>query len=164
MTKNIKKPSNPKIIRKGKYFKVGIRDSQRVKLIKEAMNHMFDERNNQLEEAFYQEAVQYTEEILGTTRRMNITKDDDEEIMNKIFSRTEEVENEQEGAELSVEEVISGEEEERREREAEEPEEESETLSSEEVLALQERIQAEDQEEYERIRAELEEDEANNDN
>lgn len=42
--------------------------------------------------------------------------------------------------------------------------EEDETLDSEEVLALQERIQQEDQEEYDRIRAELEEEEANKNN
>ena len=163
MNKNIKKPVNPKLIAKSKYFKVGIRDSHRIKIIKEGMNHLFDLRNRELEDAFYHEAGQYTERIIGETRRMNITEDDNEEIVAKVFSRTENGERraieagarDQEGAEIEVEEVITGQEEEDLEEE-----EESETLDSEEVLALQERIQAEDQEEYDRIRAEMEEEEA----
>ena len=180
--KNIKKPASPKVITKSKYFKIGIRDSARVRIIKEGMNHLFDLRNRELEDAFYHEAGQYTERIIGETRRMNITEDDDEEIMAKVFSRTENGERraieddarDQEGAGLEDEELEDEElEEEELEEDLEEDleeepelEEESETLDSEEVLALQERIQAEDQEEYERIRAELEEeeDEANNDN
>ena len=150
-----KRPNGPKIIGKTKYFKIGARDSARVRLIKEGMNHLFDQRNAELEEAFLQEATQYTERVLGETRRFHLTEEDDEEIMNEIFG-----ENREEGAGVDLNEeaeIIDGAEEERLEREAEE---ESETLDSEEVLALQERIQAEDQEEYERIRAELEEEEA----
>ena len=148
--KNIKKPASPKVIARSKYFKIGIRDSARVRIIKEGMNHLFDVRNAELEEAFLQEATQYTERVLGETRRFHLTEEDDEEIMNEIFGENREEAEEPEEAE-----------------ELEEAEEESETLDSEEVLALQERIEAEYEEEYERIRAELEEeeeDEANNDN
>lgn len=152
---NNKKPANPKVIARSKYFKIGIRDSARVRIIKEGMNHLFDIRNNELEEAFLQEAAQYTERVLGETRRFHFTEEEDHEAMDVIFNN-------------NVEEVagaVAGlEEEEEEEEGSEEAEEESETLDSEEVLALQERIQAEDQEEYERIRAELEEEEANNDN
>ena len=153
-----KKPRNPKTIKQNKYFKIGIRDSARVRIIKEGMNHLFDVRNRELEEAFLQEATQYTERVLGETRRFHFTEEEDHEAMDVIFNHSIE-----EVAGLSEEEIIDGAEEERLERQAEE---ESETLDSEEVLALQERIQAEDQEEYERIRAELEEeeDEANKDN
>ena len=114
------------------------------------MNHLFDVRNAELEEAFLQEATQYTERVLGETRRFHLTEEDDEEIMNEIFGENREEAEEPEEAE-----------------ELEEAEEESETLDSEEVLALQERIEAEYEEVYERIRAELEgveEDEANNEN
>ena len=159
-----KKPSNPKVIPKSKYFRIGIRDSARVRIIKEGMNHLFNQRNNELEEAFLQEATQYTERVLGETRRFHFTEEEDHEAMNVIFNNSVE---EVAGAEAGIEEEELEEEleeEELEEEELEEELEESETLSSEEVLALQERIQAEDQEEYERIRAELEEDEANNDN
>ena len=149
-----KKPTNPKLIKQNKYFKIGIRDSARVRIIKEGMNHLFDLRNGELEEAFLQEATQYTERVLGETRRFHFNEEEDQEIMDVIFNNTNE-----EVAGLD-EEVAGLDEEERLEAE------EDETLDSEEVLALQERIQAEDQEEYERIRAELEEeeDEANKDN
>lgn len=78
--------------------------------------------------------------------------------MDVIFNNTDE-----EGAEVEEESVLAGEEEERLEAEADG---EDDTLDSEGVIELNERIQAEDQEEYERIRAELEEeeDEANKDN
>ena len=168
---NAKKPTAPKakLISRTKYFKVGIRDSARVRMIKEGMNHLFDTRNQELEEAFLQEATQYTERVLGETRRFQFSKEEDQEIMDVIFNNTNEEEPEamtdlaEEGAELEVEELIPGEEEERLEREADG---EDDTLDSEGVIELNERIQAEDQEEYERIRAELdeEEDEANKDN
>ena len=165
MAKDIKKPSGPKAISKSKYFKIGIRDSARVRIIKEGMNHLFDIRNHEMEEAFYQEALRYTEEVLGTTRRIHFTEEEDQENMNIIFGGTRaevgetvRIEEEQEGAGVETEEIIDGKEEERLEREAEEAEDE--TLSSEEVWELNERIQAEDQEEYERIRAEMEEEEA----
>ena len=165
MSKDFKRPANPKLISKAKYFRIGIRDSARVRIIKEGMNHLFDTRNNELEEAFLQEAAQYTERVLGETRRFHFNEQEDEEIMGVIFNNTNEepIINEEEEEE---EEIIDGQEEERLEAEVEQELEESETLDSEEVLALQERIQAEDQEEYERIRAELEEeeDEANKDN
>ena len=153
-----KKPANPKLIPKSKYFKIGARDSARLRLIKEGMNHLFDARNNELEEAFLQEATQYTERVLGETRRFHFNEEEDQEIMDVIFNNTTE-----EGAELVEEAVLDGEEEERLEREADG---EDDTLDSEGVIELNERIQAEDQEEYERIRAELEEeeDEANKDN
>ena len=137
-----KKPINPKLIGKTKYFKIGARDSGRVRLIKEGMNHLFDQRNHELEEAFLQEAAQYAKRVLEESRRVNTSEADDEEIMNKVFRRSEE------GA---IEEEIL----------EKEPEEESETLNSEEVWELNERIQEEDQEEYDRIRAEMEEEEAN---
>ena len=176
MSKNFKRPANPKVISKAKYFKIGVRDSARIRLIKEGMNHLFDVRNHELEEAFLQEATQYTERVLGETRRFHFTEEEDHEAMDVIFNNTVE---EVAGAGLEEEEIIDGaeeieeaeeeieeaEEEIEEAEELEEAEEESETLTSEEVLALQERIQAEDQEEYERIRAELEEeDEANKDN
>lgn len=148
----VKRPANPKYIPKSKYFKVSTRDSNRIKNIKEGMNHLFDVRNREIEEAFLQEAAQYTERVLGETRRIHLSEEEDHEAMDVIFNNTME---EVTGAGLDVEEIIDG---------AEEPEEESETLDSEEVLALQERIQQEDQEEYDRIRAELDEEEANNDN
>lgn len=153
-----KKPSAPKakLIPKSKYFKIGARDSNRIKIIKEGMNHLFDTRNHELEEAFLQEATQYTEKVLGETRRFHFNEEEDHEVMDVIFNNSVE-----ELAEEVEEELINGEAEERLEKEAEE---ESETLDSEEVLALQERIQQEDQEEYDRIRAELEEEEANKDN
>ena len=173
-SEKIRKPAGPKTIARTKYFRIGIRDSARVRMIKEGMNHLFNERNRELEEAFLQEATQYTERVLGETRRFHFNEEEDHEAMDVIFNNSiEQITGGEEGAEA---EVIDGIEEERLEREAEEgseeDEEESETLDSEEVLALQERIQAEDQEEYERIRAELdeeeeeeeEEDEANNDN
>ena len=170
----IKKPINPRTISKSKYFIIGARDSARIRIIKEGMNHLFDQRNAQLEEAFYHEALQYAEKIIGATRRIDFTEEEDQENMNMIFGGVEQnheedheamdvifnntVEDQVEGS-LSVEEVISGQEEERREAE-----DESET-DTEEVLALQERIEQEDQEEYDRIRAELDEEEkANNDN
>ena len=161
MTKNYKKPTGPKLISKNKYFKIGARDSARVRIIKEGMNHLFDQRNQELEEAFLQEATQYTERVLGESRRFHFNEEEDHEAMSVIFNNSLE---ELEGTGLEADEIISGAEE-RLEAEAERELEESET-DSEEVLALQERIQAEDQEEYERIRAELEEeeDEANKDN
>ena len=139
--KNIKRPVNPRYIPKSKYFKVGIKDTQRIKNIKEGMNHLFEVRNHELEEAFLQEAAQYTERVLGETRRLRLTEEEDHEAMSVIFNNSLE----------------------RTGLEAEQELEESET-DSEEVLALQERIEREDQEEYERIRAEMEEEEANNDN
>ena len=162
-----KKPAGPKVISKSKYFRIGIRDSARVRIIKEGMNHLFDVRNHELEEAFLQEATQYTERVLGETRRFHFTEEEDHEAMNVIFNNSvEEVAGLEEEPELEEPELEEGLEEEPELEEdlEEEIEEESETLSSEEVLALQERIQAEDQEEYERIRAELEEDEANKNN
>ena len=167
-----KKPSNPKTIKQNKYFKIGIRDSARVRIIKEGMNHLCDLRNSELEEAFLQEATQYTERVLGETRRFHFTEEEDHEAMDVIFNNSMEevagagLNEEEELEEQELEEELQEEEleEEELEEELKEPEEESETLSSEEVLALQERIQAEDQEEYERIRAEMEEDEANKDN
>ena len=139
-----KKPSVPKakLIGKTKYFKVSTRDSMRIKNIKEGMNHLFDIRNRELEETFLQEATQYTERILGETRKINFTEEEDHEAMDVIFNNSVEV--------LFGE----GQEEERLEKEAEESE-----TDSEEVLALQERIEREDQEEYDRIRAEMEEEE-----
>ena len=153
-----KRPANPKVIARSKYFRIGIRDSARVRIIKEGMNHLFDQRNAQLEEAFLQEAAQYTERVLGETRRFHFNEEEDHEIMDVIFNNTNE-----EGAEVEEESVLAGEEEERLEAEADG---EDDTLDSEGVIELNERIQAEDQEEYERIRAELEEeeDEANKDN
>lgn len=157
-----KKPAGPKLISKTKYFKVGIRDSARVRIIKEGMNHLFDERNHELEEAFLQEATQYTERVLGETRRFHLTEEEDHEAMNVIFNNSLE---EPGLEEVEEEAVLDGEEEERLEREAEEPEEESETLDSEEVLQLEEKVRKEYEEEYDRIRAELEEeDEVNKDN
>ena len=163
-----KKPRNPKTIKQNKYFKIGIRDSARVRIIKEGMNHLFDVRNRELEEAFLQEATQYTERVLGETRRFHFNEEEDREAMDVIFNNTiEEVAGgEEEGAGLDVEEIIDGEEEERLEAE------EDETLDSEEVLELEEKVRKEYEEEYERIRAELEEeeeeeeeeDEANKDN
>ena len=139
----VKRPTNPKYISKAKYFKVSTRDSNRIKNIKEGMNHLFNIRNHELEEAFLQEAAQYAKRVLEESRRMNTSEADDEEIMNKVFRRSEE------GA---IEEEIL----------EKEPEEESETLNSEEVWELNERIQEEDQEEYDRIRAEMEEEEEAN--
>ena len=152
--KSNKKPTNPKFIAKSKYFKVGIRDSSRIKIIKEGMNHLFDTRNRELEEAFLQEATQYTERILGETRRINFSEEEDHEAMDVIFNNS--IEELTGGAGLEVEEIIDGQEEANSEEETD----------SEEVLALQERIQQEDQEEYDRIRAEMEEEEAeaNNNN
>ena len=152
-----KKPANPKLIRRNKYFKVGIRDSARVRIIKEGMNHLFDVRNNELEEAFLQEAAQYTERVLGETRRFHWTEEEDHEAMNVIFNNSLEEPSLEEPSLEEAEELINGEEEERLEKEADD---EDDTLSSEEVWELNERIQAEDQEEYERIRAELDEEEA----
>lgn len=159
-----KKPK-AKLIGKSKYFRLGIRDSARVRIIKEGMNHLFNERNKELEEAFLQEATQYTERVLGETRRIQLTEEEDQQIMGVIFNNTiEEPEVEEPELEEPEELIIDGKEEERLEREAEG--DEDETLSSEEVWELNERIQAEDQEEYERLRAEMEEEEAeaNNDN
>ena len=137
--KNIKKPSAPKakLIPKSKYFKIGARDSNRIKIIKEGMNHLFNVRNRELEEAFLQEATQYTERVLGETRKINWTEEESQEAMEVIFNN-------------SLEEA--------------EDAEESETLDSEEVWRLNERIEREDQEEYDRIRAELEEEEKANKN
>ena len=140
---NNKKPTNPKYIARSKYFKVSTRDTSRIKNIKEGMNHLFDQRNHELEEIFLQEATQYTERVLGETRRINWSEEESQGAMDIIFNN-------------SLEEIISG-------AEAERELEESET-DSEEVLALQERIQQEDQEEYDRIRAELEEEEKANKN
>lgn len=148
-----KKPK-AKLIGKSKYFRLGIRDSARVRIIKEGMNHLFNERNKELEEAFLQEATQYTERVLGETRRIQLTEEEDQQIMGVIFNNTIEEPEVEEPEEL----IIDGKEEERLEREAEG--DEDETLDSEEVLALQERIEREDQEEYDRIRAEMEEEEA----
>lgn len=132
-----KKPSAPKakLIAKSKYFKIGIRDSQRIKNIKEGMNHLFDTRNHELEEAFLQEATQYTERVLGETRRINWTEEESQGAIDIIFNNS-----------------------------LEEPSLEESETDSEEVLALQERIEREDQEEYDRIRAELEEEEKANKN
>ena len=131
-----KKPAAPKVklIPKFKYFKIGARDSMRVRNIKEGMNHLFNTRNRELEEAFLQEATQYTERVLGETRKITFAEEEDHEAMDVIFNN-------------NVEDVII------------DAQEESET-DSEEVLALQERIEREDQEEYDRIRAEMEEEEA----
>ena len=155
---NNKKPASPKLIRQNSYFKIGIRDSHRIRIIKEGMNHLFDVRNHEMEDAFYFEALQYTERIIGETRRIHNNEEEDQEAMNMIFGGIEAIDQGE-----TEEEVISGEEEERLEREADG---EDDTLDSEGVIELNERIQAEDQEEYERIRAELEEeeDEANKDN
>lgn len=133
INKNNKKPAAPraKSIPRSKYFRIGARDSQRIKNIKEGMNHLFDRRNKELEELFLQEATQYTERVLGETRKIQWTEEEDHEAMDVIFNNS--------------------------------IEEESET-DSEEVLALQERIEREDQEEYDRIRAELEEEEKANKN
>lgn len=158
-----KKPRNPKVISKSKFFTIGIRDSARVRLIKEGMNNLFIQRNHELEEAFLQEATQYTERVLGESRRFHLTEEEDHEAMNVIFNNSFEEEPRLEEPGLEEEAVLDGEEEERLEREADG---EDDTLDSEGVIELNERIQAEDQEEYERIRAELEEeeDEANKDN
>ena len=142
---NIKKPRGPKVIPKAKYFRIGVRDSRRIKNIKEGMNHLFDLRNKELEEVFLQEATQYTERVLGESRRINLTEEEDHEVMDVIFNN-------------SIEEIIKGTDEERLEKEAEQELDDSET-DSEEVLALNERIEREDQEEYDRIRAEMEEEE-----
>lgn len=144
MSKNFKRPANPKLIPKSKYFRIGIRDSTRIRIIKEGMNHLFDARNHELEEAFLQEATQYTERILGETRRFHLTEEEDREAMNVIFNNSIEelTGGEQEGAGLDVEEIIDGEEE---RLEAEE----DETLDSEEVLELEEKIRKEYEEEYE---------------
>ena len=153
--KKSKVPKAPKakLISKTKYFKIGVRDSARVRIIKEGMNHLFTQRNRELEEAFLQEATQYTERILGETRKINFTEEEDHEAMDVIFNNSVE---DLFGEGLSAEdEIIDGREEERLEKEAEESE-----TDSEEVLALQERIEREDQEEYDRIRAEMEEEEA----
>ena len=131
------------------------------------MNQLFNERNAQLEEAFLQEATQYTERVLGETRRFHLSEEEDHEAMNVIFNNSIEeepgLEEVEEVEEVEEEAVLEGEEEERLEREADG---EDDTLDSEGVIELNERIQAEDQEEYERIRAELEEeeDEANKNN
>lgn len=137
-TKKSKAPK-AKRIPKAKYFKIGIRDSARVRTIKEGMNHLFTQRNKELEEAFLQEASQYTERILGETRRFHWTEEENQGVIEIIFNN-------------SLEEPML--EEERAEQELEESE-----TDSEEVLALQERIEREDQEEYDRIRAEMEEEE-----
>lgn len=162
--KNNKKPAAPraKSIPRSKYFRIGARDSLRIKNIKEGMNHLFDIRNRELEEAFLQEATQYTERVLGETRKIQWTEEEDHEAMDVIFNNNVEeiVGGESEGKELEADEIISGAEEERLEKEAEEAEDESETLDSEEVWRLNERIEREDQEEYDRIRAEMEEEEA----
>lgn len=158
----VKRPANPKVIARSKYFKIGIRDSARVRNIKEGMNHLFDTRNHELEEAFLQEATQYTERILGETRRFHFNEEEDHEAMNVIFNNNVEelAGGESEGAGLEEEEILDGHEEERLEAEAED-----DTLDSEEALELEEKIRKEYEEEYERIRAELEEeDEANKDN
>ena len=138
--KNNKKPAAPraKSIPRSKYFRIGVRDSIRIKNIKEGMNHLFDRRNKELEELFLQEATQYTERVLGETRKIQWTEEEDHEAMDVIFNNSLE--------KPSLEET--------EEAEAEESE-----TDSEEVLALQERIEAEDQEEYDRIRAEMEEEE-----
>ena len=152
-----KKPSAPKakLIAKTKYFKVSSRDSRRIRNIKEGMNHLFDQRNRELEEAFLQEATQYTERVLGESRKINFTEEEDHEAMDVVFNNSIE---DLIGEGLSTEEeIIAGKEEERIEREVEE---DSETLNSEEVWELNERIEREDQEEYDRIRAEMEEEEA----
>ena len=159
-----KRPANPKVIPKSKYFRIGIRDSARARIIKEGMNHLFDERNQELEEAFLQEATQYTERVLGESRRFHFNEEEDHEAMEVIFNNSIQ-EDSGTMADLTVEEVLDGAEEEQLEEEAEL---DDETMNSEEVWELNERIQAEDQEEYERIRAEMEEeeeeDEANKDN
>ena len=128
------------------------------------MNHLFDERNQELEEAFLQEATQYTERVLGESRRFHFNEEEDHEAMEVIFNNSIQ-EDSGTMADLTVEEVLDGAEEEQLEEEAEL---DDETMNSEEVWELNERIQAEDQEEYERIRAEMEEeeeeDEANKDN
>ena len=152
---NIKsKAPKVKLIPKYKYFRIGTRDTIRIKNIKEGMNHLFTQRNRELEEAFLQEATQYTERILGETRKIQFTEEEDHEAMDVIFNNSIE-----EVAELN-EEIINGEEEERLEKEADD----DDTLDSDGVLELQERIQREDQEEYDRIRAELDEEEANKNN
>ena len=157
MSKNYKKPANPKTITRSKYFKIGARDSHRVRIIKEGMNHLFDIRNHELEEAFLQEAAQYTERVLGETRRFHWTEEEDHEAMGVIFNNSLEQPSLEESTLEEAEELINEEEEERLQAEADG---EDETLDSEEVWDLNERIQAEDQEEYERIRAELDEEEA----
>lgn len=146
--KDNKKPANPKVIRKTKYFKVGIRDSARVRIIKEGMNHLFDIRNHEMEEAFLQEAAQYTERVLGETRRFHWTEEEDHEAMNVIFNNSLEEPSLEEPSLEEAEELIAGEEEEKLEAEADG---EDDTLDSEEVWELNERIQAEDQEEYEEL-------------
>lgn len=157
---NIKlKAPKAKLIPKYKYFRIGVRDSNRTKNIKEGMNHLFTQRNRELEEVFLQEATQYTERILGETRKIQFTEEEDHEAMNVIFNNSiEEVAGLNEER-LETEEIINGEEEERLEKEADD-----DTLDSDGVLELQERIQREDQEEYDRIRAELDEEEANKNN
>lgn len=134
--KNSKAPK-AKLISKSKYFRIGVRDSARVRMIKEGMNHLFNKRNAELEEAFLQEATQYTERVLGETRRINWSEEESQGAMEIIFNN-------------SLEEPCL--------------EEESETLDSEEVWRLNERIEQEDQEEYDRIRAELDEEEKANKN
>ena len=148
--KNNKKPAAPraKSIPRSKYFRIGARDSIRIKNIKEGMNHLFDRRNKELEELFLQEATQYTERVLGETRKIQWTEEEDHEAMDVIFNN-------------SIDEIIDSQEEERLEKEADG---EDETLNSEEVWELNERIEQEDQEEYDRIRAELEEEEKANKN
>ena len=145
MPKNLKKPANPKLIAKSKFFRIGIRDSARVRIIKEGMNHLFSQRNHELEEAFLQEAAQYTERVLGETRRFHWTEEEDHEAMNVIFNNSLEEE-----PSLEEEEIEAEEEEIEAEEEADG---EDDTLDSEEVWELNERIQAEDQDEYDRIRA-----------
>ena len=152
MPKNLKKPANPKLIAKSKFFRIGIRDSARVRIIKEGMNHLFSQRNHELEEAFLQEAAQYTERVLGETRRFHWTEEEDHEAMNVIFNNSLEEE-----PSLEEEEIEAEEEEIEAEEEADG---EDDTLDSEEVWELNERIQDEDQDEYDRIRAELDEEEA----
>lgn len=158
MNNNNKKPRNPKLISQTKYFKIGIRDTARIRIIKEGMNHLFDVRNHEMEDSFYYDALRYAEEVIGATRRFHHTEEEDTEIMNMIFGGMGTIE---EAPTEEVEEIIDEQEEERLEREAEE---DSEETDSEEVLALQERIEREDQEEYDRIRAELEEEEKANKN
>ena len=161
-SKNNKKPK-AKLISKSKYFKISTRDSIRIRNIKEGMNHLFEVRNRELEEAFLQEAAQYTERVLGETRKIEWTEEEDHEAMDVIFNNSIEavsgLNEREEVTGLAEEEIIDGEEEERLEKEAD-GEEDSDTLSSEEVWKLNQRIEQEDQEEYDRIRAEMEEEEA----
>ena len=157
-----KRPNNPKLIARSKYLKIGIRDSARVRIIKEGMNHLFNRRNTELEEAFLQEATQYTERVLGESRSFHLSEEEDHEAMNVIFNNSLE---EPRLEEPRLEEPSLEEEEvEEEEKLGVEQELDDSETDSEEVLALQERIQQEDQEEYDRIRAELDEEEANKDN